>query len=147
MKSVLVALDESERAPLVFETAAGLARRLGARLSLLRVVVSPPDIPPAAHTPPDPVEGALSRAAEKQLRTLMATAPDVQFAPPVVEEGDPWHTIIETARRLDVDLIVVGSHGYRGLDRVLGTVSAKVVNHADRDVLVVHERRPAGKNP
>jgi nucleotide-binding universal stress UspA family protein len=41
----------------------------------------------------------------------------------------------------DVDLIVIGSHGYGALDHVLGTTAAKVVNHADRSVLVV---RPKG---
>ena len=45
------------------------------------------------------------------------------------------------ATDLDVDLIVVGSHRYHGLDRVLGTVATKVVNHADRSVFVVHRRR------
>jgi nucleotide-binding universal stress UspA family protein len=37
----------------------------------------------------------------------------------------------------DVDLIVIGSHGYHDADRVLGTTAAKVVNHADHSVLVV----------
>jgi nucleotide-binding universal stress UspA family protein len=45
------------------------------------------------------------------------------------------------ARTVDVDLIVLGSHCYHGLDRVLGTVAAKVVNRADRDVFVVRGRR------
>ena len=38
------------------------------------------------------------------------------------------------------DLIVIGSHGYGAIDRVLGTTAAKVVNHADRTVLVVREK-------
>jgi nucleotide-binding universal stress UspA family protein len=37
-----------------------------------------------------------------------------------------------------VDLIVIGSHGYHGLDRVLGTTAARVSNLARRNVLVVH---------
>ena len=35
------------------------------------------------------------------------------------------------------DLIVIGAHGYGRLDRLLGTTASKVVNHADRDILVV----------
>ena len=42
--------------------------------------------------------------------------------------------------QLDVDLIVMGSHRYHGVERVLGTVASRIVNHADRNVLVVHER-------
>ena len=41
------------------------------------------------------------------------------------------------AREEDVDLIVLGSHGFDVLDRIVGTIAAKVVNHADRAVLVV----------
>jgi hypothetical protein len=48
VRSILVALDESVRAPLVFETAVMMARSLGAQLFLIRVLVIPPDIPPAA---------------------------------------------------------------------------------------------------
>ena len=71
----------------------------------------------------------------------MRTEPAVQFGPPIVVFGDPWRVIVENAANFDVDLIVIGSHRYHGrLDRVLGTVAAKVVNHADRNVLVVHER-------
>jgi nucleotide-binding universal stress UspA family protein len=33
------------------------------------------------------------------------------------------------------------SHHYHGVERVLGTVASRVVNHSDRNVLVVHERR------
>jgi universal stress protein F len=51
--------------------------------------------------------------------------------------GVAWDAICAAAREHDVDLIVIGSHGYRILDRLLGTTAAKVVNHADRSVLVV----------
>ncbi len=49
----------------------------------------------------------------------------------------PWDGICRAAREHDADMIVIGSHGYGALDRLLGTTAAKVVNHADRNVLVV----------
>jgi len=55
----------------------------------------------------------------------------------VVALGTAWDSIVRTAGEVDADLIVVGSHGYTGVDRLLGTTAAKVVNHADRNVLVV----------
>ena len=141
VRSILAALDESQRAPLVFATAAMLARRLDAQLHLIRVIVAPPDIAPAAHTPPEEVEGLFERDARDDLRALMNAEPLVRYAPPLVVTGDPWRQIIESARIFDVDLIVIGSHRFhRGIDRMLGTVAAKVVNHADRDVLVVQPR-------
>ena len=140
-RSILVALDESGRAELVLATAASMARALDAQLFLIRVLVIPPDIPAAAHTHPDGLEAHLERTSRAELHGSMEGVSGVRFGPPLVVAGDPWHRIVETAKTLDVDLIVIGSHRYHGrMDRALGTVAAKVVNHADRDVLVVHER-------
>jgi nucleotide-binding universal stress UspA family protein len=139
--SILAALDESTRAPLVFATAARMARDLEAELFLMRVLSIPPDLPPAAHTHPDGLERKLGRDARAELDDLMKQAPGVQFGPAIVVEGDPWREILAVSAHLDVDLIIMGSHGYHGIDRLLGTVAAKVVNHADRNVMVVHDRR------
>jgi nucleotide-binding universal stress UspA family protein len=141
VRSILVALDESARALLVFGTAVSLAKDLGARLSVVRVLSVPPEIPAAAHGHPDHLEDLLGSQTRATLHTLMAEAPEVGFGPPIVVAGDPWRCILDVANELEVDLIVVGSHRYHGLDRVLGTVAAKVVNHAERNVLVVHEKR------
>jgi nucleotide-binding universal stress UspA family protein len=141
VRSILLALDESSRAPAVFETGTALARQLGAEVCIIRVLWIPPEIPPAAHVHPNGVQDAVERAAHDELHALMRTAPDVTFRPPIVVEGEPWRQIIHFGDQLDVDLIVMGNHRYHGVERVLGTVAAKVVNHARRDVLVVHARR------
>lgn len=52
----------------------------------------------------------------------------------------PWRVILATADDLDVDLIVLGSHGYHGMDRILGTTAGRVANQARCDVLVIHQR-------
>ena len=51
-----------------------------------------------------------------------------------------WDAICSHALEHDVDVIVIGSHDYRFLDRIVGTTAAKVVNHADRPVLVVRPK-------
>jgi nucleotide-binding universal stress UspA family protein len=56
----------------------------------------------------------------------------------VIRFGVPWRKILDAADELDVDLIVMGSHGYGGFDRLLGTTAAQVANRARRNVLVVH---------
>ena len=141
VRSILAAIDQSGRRELVFATAVAMARDCDAQLYLLRVLTMPPDIPPAAHTQPDGIEDRLAAEARSELAGLMqSVAPKVRLGPPLIVEGDPWRRILDVAREFDVDLIVVGSHRYHGLDRVLGTVAAKVVNHADRNVLVVHDR-------
>jgi nucleotide-binding universal stress UspA family protein len=142
VRSLLAAIDESERGKLVFATAAAMAGDLDAQLFVLRVLTMPLDVPPAAHTLLDGVVGKMAENARSELSQLMTGAPpQVRLGPPLIVEGEPWRRILEVSREFDVDLIVVGSHRYHGLDRVLGTVAAKVVNHADRNVLVVHERK------
>lgn len=53
-------------------------------------------------------------------------------------QGDPRHALIEEARRIKADLIVVGSHGRSGVAKILlGSVASHVVSHAPCSVLVV----------
>jgi nucleotide-binding universal stress UspA family protein len=59
-------------------------------------------------------------------------------------EGSPKRAILEEAERWGADLIVVGSHGYGGLDRfLLGSVSEAVASHAKCSVEIV--RSPGGR--
>ncbi len=139
---VLVALDASPRAPMVLAAAAEIATRFGATLTLFRALSIPPDFPPAAHVGEgDALPAFLVNEADESLRALLATLPaGVLVDAPVVRIGQSWRSILHVADELDVDLIVIGSHGYYGLDRILGTTAGKVANLAHRNVLVVHAR-------
>ena len=58
----------------------------------------------------------------------------------VVEGHSIYQTILDTAEALNADLVVMGSHGRRGLEKlVLGSVTAQVLSHAHVSVLVVRE--------
>ena len=62
-----------------------------------------------------------------------------------VLQGDAREALVEQATKDHVDLLVVGSHGRTGLDRLLmGSVASHVVTHAPCSVLVV---KPSGRNP
>ena len=137
--TVLVALDASARAPGVLAAATEIAARFDARLILYRAITVPPDFPAAAHAAHgDPLPAYLLRAATSELESLAADNPRARVEPPVVTVGQPWRAIVDIADRLQVDLIVIGSHGYHGLDRILGTTAGRVANHAHRNVLIVH---------
>jgi nucleotide-binding universal stress UspA family protein len=61
----------------------------------------------------------------------------------VVREGKPELRIVDEAKEWSADLIVIGSHGYTGLKRlVLGSVAQSVVGHAPCSVEVVREKQP-----
>ncbi|HJZ85781.1 MAG TPA: universal stress protein [Polyangia bacterium] len=86
------------------------------------------------------VPDVLERNAKESLQTLARQVPPALFGGSQVHIGTAWQVICRTARELDADLIVIGSHGYGGIERVLGTTAARVVNHADRSVLVARPR-------
>jgi nucleotide-binding universal stress UspA family protein len=144
MERILVALDGSPRAPRVLDAAADLARRLGARLSLYRAVALPNELPAIALSmSPGEVAALLQRLALEELRKLAATLPPSLVGATRVSLAIPWQGVCEAARLEHAELIVIGSHGYGGLDRLLGTTAAKIVNHAEVSVLVVKEPHAA----
>lgn len=141
IQRILVCLDGSERAPLVLSAATDLAQKLGGRLHLFRAVGLPPEIDQETlvHSG-DSLVKTLTERARTEVAAIAAGTTAALLAGSDVELGVAWDAICRKAKELDVDLIVLGSHGYSGLDRILGTTAAKVVNHADRSVLVVRPR-------
>jgi universal stress protein F len=147
MKRILVGLDGSPRAPAVLAAADALARAHGGKLVLVRTVGLPPDVPQDFwKTTEEPLLDVLRRRAGAYLDECVAQVPMELRAANATEVviGVPWQTVCDTARRIEASLIVIGSHGYSGFDRVLGTTAAKIVNHATCSVLVVREPAPVG---
>lgn len=138
MERILVALDHTPRSKEVLAAAIDLARRTNAKLRLLRCVGLPPELPANVWAlPPAQVTEQLMQIAKKELEQDSAGIPPELYEASTVHVGVPWDTICTVAKEDNVDLIVIGSHGYDILDRIVGTTAAKVVNHADRSVLVV----------
>lgn len=138
MKRILVCLDSSPRAPFVLQTAVDLAQRMGAKLVLLRSVGLPAEIDQEfyVHAAASMTEMLVDNA-KKDLETLTKGVPAELIDGYDVHIGTPWDTICRESKARDCDLVVLGSHGYSGVDRILGTTAAKVVNHCERSVLVV----------
>lgn len=138
MKKILVALDGSEREQGVLDASIALAKRTNAKLVLFRAVGVPKDIPLEAFSlGPDDVARLLEKQASDDLKRVLAHVPAEIAEGTRVLFGPPWAAIEQAAKESDADLIIIGAHGYGKLDRILGTTAAKVVNHADRPVLVI----------
>lgn len=138
MRRILVALDNSPRAPMVLAAAARLAEQGGGKLVLFRAIGIPADLPrEVLAASAVQVEDVLRRGAHAELDALAGRVKPELVERITSELGIAWDAIVRAGRDLDADLIVIGSHGYGALDRLLGTTAAKVVNHADRNVLIV----------
>lgn len=138
MDRILVGLDASERSAGVLRAAQELARRASGHLILFRAVGVPHEIPAEAYQmTPAALAELLEAEAKKDLTRIAAQLPEGMVLETLVGVGTPWQSICAAADKHDVDLIVIGSHGYSGLDRLIGTTASKVVNHASRSVLVV----------
>lgn len=140
-RHVLAAVDLSEESTQVLEKARSQAEQSGARLSVVTVVkpltqvYGGIDMAPLAGSTVSFEEQAMEQG-EKQLREL---AGHYGVAPEDVHTvlGSPAHDIRELASRLDVDLIVIGTHGRHGLGLLLGSTASAVLHGVERDVLAV----------
>lgn len=82
------------------------------------------------------VEEQLAQSAKTTLNTLVGKygiPPEQQ----IIEIGPPTWAIIEQAKKLNVDLIVIGSHGRHGIRLLLGSTANAVLHQAECDVLAV----------
>ena len=143
MKRILVALDASPRAPFVLATALSLASSAGAKVRLFRAVPVQPEVPwdMIRTFPPGGLEAFLTQHAKADLEARARDVPSERLDGATTGIGTAWSAICTAGREYDADLIVIGSHGHGAIDHLLGTTAAKVVNHADRSVLVVRGAR------
>lgn len=140
MKKILVGIDGSSRAPAIFKAAAAFAQQSHAKLVLMRAIGLPTDLPVEAYSlPPSEVTMLLESRARADLTKMATDLPPDSNGGVHVTVGSPWEAICRAAREENADLIFLGTHGYSTVDRVLGTTAAKVVNHADRPVLIFRE--------
>ena|SRR6188768_2026223 len=145
VRRILVGLDGSAREPLVLAAAQALALRFDASLRLVRAVGLPPEIPAEAWADPRcSMKEYLEKVAHDGLERCAQTLCEALRSSCVIEVAvaTPWEALCLCAQAHEVDMIVIGSHGYGGLDRILGTTAARVVNHALCSVLVVRASEP-----
>jgi|KBSSwiStaDraftv2_1062776.scaffolds.fasta_scaffold1363872_1 nucleotide-binding universal stress UspA family protein len=144
-KHILVPTDGSKLSLAAAKTAAGLAKKVGARIT--SVYVMAPYMPPiesdvAAFYPAYSAKGydrEVRKSADKALARVkaLADASQVKCEGVAVTGPNPWSDIIHTAKDKKCDLIVMASHGRRGLEALLlGSETQKVLTHSKVPVLV-----------
>ncbi len=143
---ILVAVDFSDHSKYIAEYARLMATKLGASLV---VVYAAPSLSQYVgfHVPPNSIEsfvGEIVSGAEKSMDAYIAeNFAGLQAAGKVVT-GYAAEEILSLADAENADMIIMGTHGRKGIDRILfGSVAEKVVKGADMPVLTV---RPPDEN-
>lgn len=128
IREILFPTDFSEPSQYAGQYAAALARKLGASLHVLHVLVF----------------GSERKSAEAQLKAFVS-GEDFQGLrlSTTLTSGEPADEVIVRAAAHGTDLVVMGTHGRTGLSRaILGSVTEKVIRQAPRPVLAI--RHPNG---
>jgi nucleotide-binding universal stress UspA family protein len=132
-RTILHPTDFSRRADYAFSLAASLARDHGARLVALHV--NPPPLNDFDFKEKDRMFKERLWEAIRRLEAIDPRVRDIRIDS-VWVDGDPAREILRTAEANDCDLIVMGTHGRTGLDRLLmGSVAEKVSREAPCPVL------------
>jgi nucleotide-binding universal stress UspA family protein len=135
---IVVAWDASDHARRAFDYGAELARRFDARLALISVARSTEH----AETQDDRERSRRDarRFYESAARSLIESGSErgISVELLIVEGGHPAEAIVDTARKVGADLIIVGRRGLSGVTRFLtGSVSDRIARYAHCPVLLI----------
>lgn len=142
-KNILVPTDLSEHAEQALDYACELASRLDAQVHLLNVIGIPAlGLPELGVALTSTMIDSLIVDNQKALDALAeAKRPKAKIGEVLLRTGDARDVIHQTAIELGADLIVMGTHGRRGITRaLLGSVAESVVRTAPCPVLTVRPR-------
>jgi nucleotide-binding universal stress UspA family protein len=138
---VVAGIDGSEQSLHAAQTAADLARRNGARLTIVTVVRPPEGWWGIVGSPP-PADVLTSSMSQAQQSILDATVGQLDLEgvewDATEEIGEPASALADVCRDLDADLLVVGRRGAGIVERlVMGSVADRVAHYAPCPVLIV----------
>ena len=145
-RHILVPTDGSALSLKAAKAAVDLAKVHGAKITAIHVMA--PYVPPTGgdgimYYPesfsPQEYRKAVEKEAERALAKVrrLADAGKVPFSPLAVTNDQPWEAIVNAAKKRKCDVIVMASHGRRGIaGLLLGSETTKVLTHSRTPVLV-----------
>jgi nucleotide-binding universal stress UspA family protein len=148
-KNILFPMDFSKCSEAVFPRALQMAKKFDAKLHILFVARDISYLT-AVDVMPDFLMNAvaeISRSAEEKLEAFCEKElADLSNYEAKVVIGDPGEEILKYAEERAIDLIVMGTHGRKGIDRILmGSVADLVIKNASVPVMTVNPFRPKVK--
>jgi nucleotide-binding universal stress UspA family protein len=137
MGKILLAVDRSEGAERAVRFLVEHSSFPACRVLALTVCPSPP----FAEVLSEAMRHQAKTSAMEYLREVGSRlAPRGFTVEPLIAEGDPAAAILGHAERKEIDLVVMGAGGRRGILKrwLLGSISRKVLAHTTKCVLIVH---------
>jgi nucleotide-binding universal stress UspA family protein len=135
LSRLLVAMDFSASSEAALRSAGKLAQQLNGRAVLVHA------FDPSGSPRGEQADGVSQGAGRRLEKIVSASHADQVISGRIVMPGDPVEVILDQAKRVRADLIVMGTNGRRGMQRlVLGSVAESVVRRAGCPVLVVKQR-------
>jgi nucleotide-binding universal stress UspA family protein len=141
IKSILFPTDFSEGSAEALKYAVEFANRYGAKLYVLHVIY---DIAKASgwyvpHVSMDAIYKDIQEGAKKELDNFgVNELGGLKNIERIVQTGVPYQEIMNCAVKNKIDMIIIGTHGRTGIDRILfGSTAAQVVRNAPCPVLTV----------
>lgn len=138
IQKVLIAIDEDPIAARAADVGMDLARSLHAQVALLHVVDPALILAPEAGIAADELAVSARQDAARLVADFRARLQADAHALGFIPLGSPGPEVVKAAKEWQADLVVIGSHGRRGITRALvGSVAEAVMRHAPCPVLVV----------
>ncbi len=136
--AILCPVDFSDASRKAVQYAKEFASSMGSRVHLLNVV-EPRPMAVDITMNYIPLEEDLEKAAKEDLQLVLQEFQQAGLkVESSIEIGNPSDVILDKSRELDVNLVIMGSHGKKGLSRlIMGSVAETVVRKANCPVLIV----------
>ena len=145
VKKILVPIDFSENSHKIIQYAAYVAKQFGAAMEAIFVAQTFMDYSEFFEPQMSVIqfEEDLVASAGERMKTFLGENLEPSAAcGSMVMTGDIAETILEYAKAQQVDLIVMGTHGYKGLEKVLfGSIAEKIVKKSPCPVLTINPYR------
>lgn len=134
---ILIAIDTNPSAEIVALSGLQLAKQFNSEIALISIIDPdgiPDNDPPTTREREDMMEHNLNRSQGNVIEKIFKGIPIRSF----VEKGIPYKMIIEIADKWGADIIVMGTHGRKGLPHLLlGSVAEDVIRHSKKTLIVI----------
>lgn len=130
---ILLATQLGPDAKEIAEKAINMAKMFSARLTLIHTVET---IPGYGHPEMKEIESLVVARARKEIAALGKEL-HIPEEDQRIEYGSVKSEVLRVAEKLNIDLIIVGSHGRHGLSRLLGSSASAIIHGAKCDVYVI----------